>query len=87
MAGALDTRLVALMVRARHDLEAARATLAEITSAAIEVTAEAHRSGVPETVIAETVGVSRNTVRQWLAKHKEMKRDGKQDSNIDPQAE
>lgn len=81
----MDTRIAALLARAAKGLAAAREALADSSSYAAEIAREAHQSGVPETVISESLGVSRNTVRVWLGKGKA--RNVKQDSNIDPQPE
>lgn len=81
----IDTRITALLARGRSELVAARAALSEKLSAAAAVAVEAHQSGVPETVISESLGVSRNTVRVWLGKGKKV-RDVNADSDVDSQA-
>lgn len=54
--------------RVGKELYASRLTLDAATARARDAAIKAHADGVPETVIAKKIGVSRTTVRQWLGK-------------------
>lgn len=54
--------------RVGKDLHYARQVLDASTWRAKDAAIKAHGKGIPETEIAEKIGVSRTTVRAWLGK-------------------
>lgn len=54
--------------RAGGDVWYARQTLDACMWRASQAAKKAHKKGIPETVIAEKLGVNRMTVRKWLGK-------------------
>ena len=62
-----ETMHNALLV-AGSNLEATRTDLSRAMATARATGIQAHADGVPETVIAEKLGVDRMTVRKWLGK-------------------
>jgi DNA-directed RNA polymerase specialized sigma24 family protein len=54
--------------RVGKDLYSSRMALDAATVRARDAAIKANADGVPETVIAKKIGVSRTTVRQWLGK-------------------
>ena len=56
------------LTKAAKSLEQARMAMAVATTGARIAAVQAAADGVPETRIAQTLGVARTTVREWLAR-------------------
>jgi D-aminopeptidase len=56
------------LARAGSALRTARAHVATALAAAGNTARDAHTAGMSEVLIADTLGVTRNTVRRWLGK-------------------
>lgn len=65
---AAHTAMIRSAVAHRDALNAARKSLAKATETARLKAINLHANGIPETVIARTLGVNRTTVRKWLDK-------------------